>query len=136
MQAIVDGKAASDVLVRDGDSLFVPKRSQEITVVGEVQYATSHLWQSGLDRGDYIERSGGVTARADRKRSYIVRASGEVVVQNRSRFYSRAGLVDIQPGDTIVVPLKTDRIAPLVLWSSATQIIYNLAIAAAAVASF
>ncbi|MFK8016110.1 MAG: SLBB domain-containing protein [Gammaproteobacteria bacterium] len=136
MSAILSGDRNADVLVRDGDSLFVPKKSQEITVVGEVQYATSHLWKDGLVRDDYIVRSGGITAKADRRRIYIVRASGEVVVSSRSRFYSRSQGNDIEAGDTIVVPLKTDRVAPLVLWSSATQIIYNLAIAAAAVGSF
>ena len=35
-----------------------------------------------------------------------------------------------------VVPLDADRIAPLTLWTRVTQIIYNLAIAVAAVNSF
>ena len=41
---------------------------------------------------------------------------------------------DIRPGDSIVVPLDVDQ--PLARWSAITQIIYNLAIAAAAVNSF
>ncbi|MEL7535628.1 MAG: SLBB domain-containing protein [Pseudomonadota bacterium] len=129
----VDGR---DIFVRDGDVLFVPPRSQEVTVIGEVQYATSHLWEPSVTRDDYIDRSGGVTVKADERRIYVVRANGEVVVSNRSRFFSRSRGFDIRPGDTIVVPLDTDRVKPLVLWSSATQILYNLAIAAAAVNSF
>ena len=125
-----------DILLRDGDVLSIPPRSQEVTVIGEVQYATSHLWAAGVSRDDYIQRSGGVTVKADERRIYVVRANGEVVVSNRSRFFSRSQGLDIRPGDTIVVPLDTDRVKPLVLWSSATQILYNLAIAAAAVNSF
>ncbi len=136
MASLLDGDNSQDVLVRDGDALFVPQKAQEVTVIGEVQYATSHLWSGELDRDDYIDRSGGITARADRKRIYVVRASGEVVIGNRSRFYNRSGGGEIRAGDTVVVPLKTDRVAPLVLWTSATQIVYNLAIAAAAVSSF
>jgi hypothetical protein len=41
---------------------------------------------------------------------------------------------EIRPGDSIVVPLDVDQ--PLVRWSAITQIVYNLAVAAAAVASF
>jgi polysaccharide export outer membrane protein len=36
--------------------------------------------------------------------------------------------VDIRPGDTIVVPLDTERVPLLPLWQAITTIIYNLAI--------
>lgn len=125
-----------DIILRDGDRLLVPLEAQEVTVLGEVQYATSHLFDSTLSRDEYIDKSGGVTRKADKKNIYVVRASGEVLVRGRSRFLARAGGADIEPGDTIVVPLHTDKVKPITLWTSATQIIYNLAIAAAAVNSF
>ena len=53
-----------------------------------------------------------------------------------SRWFRRGEHVTIHPGDTIVVPLDANRMSPLVTWSSVTQIIYNLAIAVAAVNSF
>ena len=40
------------------------------------------------------------------------------------------------PGDTIVVPLDAERMRPLPLWTAVTTIIYNLAVAVAAVGSF
>ena len=49
-------------------------------------------------------------------------------------WFQRDGGADIRPGDSIVVPLDVDQ--PLARWSAITQIIYNLAIAAAAVNSF
>ena len=42
----------------------------------------------------------------------------------------------MKPGDTIVVPLDTERLPALPTWQAVTQILYNLGIAAAAVASF
>ena len=42
----------------------------------------------------------------------------------------------IQPGDTIVVPMDTERLPRLPFWQSITSIIYNLAVAVAAVNSF
>ncbi len=124
-----------DLLLRNGDVLLVPKKSQEITILGEVQSPTSHIYRAGLSRDDYIAKSGGATQRADRKRIYVVRANGDVVTGSQSGWFRRSQTVEIRPGDTIVVPLDTERVAPLPLWTSITTIIYNLAIALLAINS-
>ncbi|WP_405234265.1 SLBB domain-containing protein [Lentisalinibacter salinarum] len=125
-----------DLILRDGDRLIVPVQAQEVTVIGEVQYTTSHLHDPGLSREDYIDKSGGYTRKADKERTYVVRANGEVVVGRQSKFFARSSDLNIRPGDTIVAPLHADKVKPITLWSNATQIVYNLAIAAAAVNSF
>src|SRR5579872_3255641 len=61
-----------DVILRDGDQLIVPRFQQQVTVIGEVQSATSHLYSPGLSRDDYIAFSGGTTRRADKNRIYVV----------------------------------------------------------------
>jgi polysaccharide biosynthesis/export protein len=135
IDAVMKGGAGSDVLLRDGDQLLVPKKTQEITILGEVQSPTSHIYQAGLTRDDYIAKSGGTTQKADRKRIYVVRANGDVVAGSRSGWFRRTQSVDIRPGDTIVVPLDTERVRGLPLWQSVTTIIYNLAVALLAVRS-
>lgn len=132
LESVLAGGA--DIVLKGGDQLMVPDQQEEVSVLGEVQYATSHLFDPGLSRDDYVNRSGGLTQRADGKRMYVVRASGEVVANSAGRWFNRASSGDIEPGDTIVVPLDVDR--PLARWSAITQIVYNLAIAAAAVNSF
>jgi len=127
--------SGADIILRNGDRLIVPKYQQEVTVIGEVQTATSHLYRPELARDDYIGLSGGATRRADRDKIYVVRASGSVVANEGSRWFSR-GSVDIKPGDTVVVPLDTERLPALPFWQAVTSIIYNLAISAAAVHSF
>jgi protein involved in polysaccharide export with SLBB domain len=127
--------STSDVILRDGDELLVPKYEQEVTVIGEVQNVTSHLYKPSLSRDNYIAMSGGVTRRADTGRIYVVRANGSVVINESSRWYS-SSTVQIRPGDTIVVPLNAEHLPLLPLWQAVTQIIYNVAIAAAAVHSF
>ena len=131
-----DAGGSVDVGMRDGDKLMVPKQSQEVTVLGEVQNATSHFYRGGVSRDDYISMSGGFTARADKGRIYVVRANGSVMANESSGWFSRGSSVEIRPGDTIVVPLEADRIRPLTLWTSVTQILYNIAVAVAAVNSF
>ena len=125
-----------DVVLHDGDSLIVPRYQQQVTVIGEVQNATSHLYNPKLGRDDYIALSGGVTRRADRDRIYIVRASGNVISgEGSSRWFDHHSSVPIKPGDTIVVPLDTEHIPALPLWTQVTQILYNVAIAVLAVNS-
>ncbi len=124
-----------DIVLKNGDRLIVPRITQEVTVIGEVQSTTSHLYSSGTSRNEYIEMSGGTTQRADKGRTYVVRANGSVVAGSGSAWFSRAN-AEIQPGDTVVVPLDIDRLPALPTWTSITQILYNLAVAVAAVNSF
>jgi polysaccharide biosynthesis/export protein len=132
---VLKGGVGSDILLRAGDKLLIPKKTQEITVLGEVQGPTSHVYRSGLTRDDYIARSGGTTQKADRKRIYVVRANGDVVTGGRVGWFRRTQPVDMRPGDTIVVPLDTERVRGLPLWQAVTTIIYNLAVALLAVRS-
>jgi polysaccharide biosynthesis/export protein len=134
---VYNGRAGgpNDVLLRDGDKLLVPKKTEEITILGEVQSPTSHVFEQGLTRDDYIAKSGGTTQKADKKRIYVVRANGDVSTANRGGWFRRSQKAEIRPGDTIVVPIDTERVPALPIWQSVTTIIYNLAIALLAINS-
>jgi protein involved in polysaccharide export with SLBB domain len=121
-----------DLILRNGDELIVPKIKQEVVVIGEVQNSAAHLHRAGLSRNDYIELSGGITKRADSSRIYVVRADGSVVAGERGWFGAKSAGV-IQPGDTVVVPLDTQRLPPLPLWQAISTIVYNSAVALAAI---
>jgi polysaccharide biosynthesis/export protein len=125
-----------DVVLREGDQIIIPKQKQEVTVIGEVQNTTSHFYRESLSRDDYIGLSGGPTRKADRGRIYIVRADGSVISNESGGWFRRGAQVAIRPGDTVVVPLDTERMPALPLWQAVTSILYNLAISAAAVNSF
>jgi len=125
-----DAGSSYDIVLNDDDVLVVPNKTQEVTVLGEVQYPTSHLYEPGHGRDDYISRSGGLTYKADKSRIYVVRANGTVNVKASSWFDN--GDVYIRSGDTVVVPLDAERMKPLTLWTNVTQIVYQLGVAAAA----
>lgn len=124
-----------DIVLKHGDLLVVPRAMQEVTVLGEVQSSTSHLYGPGLSRDDYVELSGGTTQRADKKRTYVVKADGSVIAARSNSWFSGSSK-GMAPGDTIVVPIDAERMRPLPMWQAVTSIVYNLAIAAAAVNSF
>lgn len=124
-----------DIVLKNGDRVLVPRVTQEVTVIGEVQSVTSHLYRANLSRDDYIAMSGGLTPRADADHIYVVRADGSVVTRSGSRWFNPSG-VDIRPGDTIVAPLDTERMRPLPFWTGVMSIVYQLAVSAAAINSF
>lgn len=123
-----------DIRLKDGDSLVVPTLRQEVSVLGEVQHATSHLFNGEWTLEDYLEGSGGVTERADEDRIYVVRADGSVFLPNQGGWLTHQNAM-LSPGDTIVIPLETDKIKSLTLWTNVSQIVYQLALGAAAVKS-
>jgi polysaccharide biosynthesis/export protein len=132
--ALRKGGSEEDIELRGGDVLAIPRAKQYVTVIGEVQNPTAHVYKTGLDRTDYIKLSGGTTQRADNKRIYVVRADGSVAPQDGGSWFGGGGS-QLAPGDTVVVPLDAERMRPLPLWTAVTTIVYNLAVAVAAIGS-
>ncbi|WP_198507294.1 SLBB domain-containing protein [Mariprofundus ferrinatatus] len=100
-----DGKLIGDSTLKltDGDVLYVPKRPDQVLVMGEVYNQNAMLYRKGMDRDDFIDLAGGTTAMADTDRIYIVRANG--YVESGSGWSSNH---KIYPGDTIIVPQRLD----------------------------
>ncbi|MBD2859278.1 SLBB domain-containing protein [Spongiibacter sp. KMU-158] len=132
LEAMQKGERYQNVILQDGDKLQVPPIPQSVTVLGEVQFPTSHLYQPGLSVDDYLERSGGATRQADQSRVYVVKADGSVLLPNRSRWFG-GRRAEIGIGDTIIMPIDVDRLNKLELWTNLSQIIYQMALGAAAV---
>jgi polysaccharide export outer membrane protein len=120
------------IRLQDGDRLTVPTIPQAVSVFGEVQFPTSHLHSEGLTVDDYMERSGGPTRQADESRVYVVKADGSVMLPEKSRWFGGRSQ-QLAPGDTIIVPIDVDRLNQLELWSNVSQIVYQMALGAAAV---
>lgn len=128
---LLAGETSRDVRLQDGDTLTIPEISQAVTVMGEVQFATSHLHDPGLSIRDYINRSGGLAFQADESRIYVIKADGSVTVPDQSRWFGSAD--PVEPGDTVVVPLNLSQLSSMELAKDVSQIIYQVALGAAAV---
>ena len=126
----------NDVALEDGDHLFVPKYRDEITVVGEVYYPSSHQYKSDRASLDYINLSGGMRELAASEHTYIVQANGEVMTSRNSNSWgwlSTAKNVKVSPGSTIYVPLSVDRINDRESTQTWVDIFYKLVVSAASV---
>lgn len=42
---LLAGSQSHDVIARDGDQLFIPRTRQEVSIIGEVNQPTSHLFK-------------------------------------------------------------------------------------------
>ena len=132
LAAVVDSETYQPIRLQGGDTLTVPTIPQAVSVFGEVQFPTSHLHTKGLTVDDYLERSGGPTRQADEDRVYVVKADGSVMLPEKSAWFGSRSQ-KLLPGDTIIVPIDVDRLNQLELWTNVSQIVYQMALGAAAV---
>lgn len=131
---LMAGNGANSVQLKDGDTLHVPSRINSISIMGEVQMATSYRFDPELTVDEYISRSGGTKEKADEDRIYIVKANGAIErYEGGSSWFSFSNNSQLGPGDTIIVPMDTTYTENLELWSQVTGIIYNSAVAIAAI---
>lgn len=135
MPNILAEQADADLAIEDGDVLYIPRINSAITIVGEVQNASSHRYNEQLSVDDYLAQAGGFRKRADEDRIYVIRADGSVTLPNNNRWFA-VNKSQLQPGDTIVVPLDTEYTNNMTLWTQVTQIFYQSAVALAALNSF
>ena len=132
LASVLEDSSYQSIRLQDGDTLNVPIIPQAVSVFGEVQFPTSHLHSAGLTVDDYLERSGGPTRQADESRVYVVKADGSVMLPEKSAWFGGRGQ-QLQPGDTVIMPLDVDRLNQLELWTNVSQIVYQMALGAAAV---
>jgi len=131
---LLAGNGANNVQLKDGDTLHVPSRKDSISIMGEVQMATSYRFDPELTVDEYISGSGGTKEKADEERIYIVKANGAIErYEGGSSWFSFSNNSQLGPGDTIIVPMDTTYTENLELWSQVTGIIYNSAVAIAAI---
>jgi polysaccharide biosynthesis/export protein len=99
-------------VVKDGDRLVVPRITQEVTVIGEVQSPTSHLYQASLSRTTISPAAAARRSVRTRGGSTWFARMAQVEPGIEQLVQQRLG-VEIRPGDTVVVPLDAQRMRPL-----------------------
>jgi polysaccharide export outer membrane protein len=122
-----------DVLLEGGDVLYVPTTKNSVNVIGQVQVTSSHIYDKGLTAEDYLNQSGGLKKRADEDRVYIISANGSIKMLESGNWFASNSNTGMKPGDTVVVPLDGEYMNNLDLWTNVTTIMYNTAVAIAAI---
>jgi polysaccharide export outer membrane protein len=126
LKSVIEDKGGKyDFTVQPGDKLIVPQRPDSVTVLGQVYYPTAHLYRSS-DPMSYVKLSGGVTEVGNKRGVYVIHANGGV-----ERAYRWFWHAHVDPGATIVVPIKVDRISSLRLATDLTRVFYQISISLA-----
>jgi len=129
--------SSSDVQVRDGDTIYIPKRPSVVLVDGAVYNPTGVTYKSGKSAGWYLSQAGGPTGTANKKSIFVIRADGSVAGGPGGLFGGGAESVAMHPGDMVVVPEKIFTISRA--WqntATAAQIVTAVALAASYAKSF
>ena len=134
LRGILNG-SVDDVLLKDGDRLVIPEYSEEVSIIGQVQWPSSHQYDSRLKVNDYVKLAGGTGTRADKKRIYVIKADGSVQMPSGTGWLSRTQTT-IGPGDTVVVPQNVDTRSTMEVWAEVSTLIYQLSLGAAALKAF
>ncbi|MBF7072217.1 SLBB domain-containing protein [Glaciecola sp. MH2013] len=135
LRRIIDGDSSADILIKNGDVLVIPNITPAVSVIGEVFVSTTNMFDPALSVNDYIDLAGGARDYADTSKIYIVKANGSIQIPEASFWFSSGQENVLEPGDTIVVPRDVTNYDNISLWQGITQIIYQSAVALAAIGS-
>lgn len=92
----------NDLILEDGDVIFVPKKNQAVKVRGEVLFPTQFAFQEGKNMKYYINKAGGFSGNAVRRRAFVLAANGNARVVSHFLFFK--SYPKINAGDEIFVP--------------------------------
>ena len=118
-----------DLVLEDGDRLFVPSRPSTVNVFGSVYNQNAYIYQQGKRVSDYLAQAGGPTKDADKSSLYVVRADGSVISRRQGGWFgSGFNRERLNPGDAIIVPEDLEKLSWTKELKDWSQIFYQFAL--------
>ena len=102
-KAIANPGSDFDLVLREGDILFIPEYINTVKISGAVMYPNTVLYKKGESLRFYINQAGGYGNLAKKKKAYVVYMNGTV-----SRLKARDSAA-IEPGCAIIAPSKEEK---------------------------
>lgn len=124
-------KNLPDLPLQDGDSIYIPRRPGTVDVLGSVFQQNSFIYRVNSNVNDYVEQAGGLNVGAEKSEIFVLRADGTAKSGQSQGWFSGAGSIVLNPGDTIVVPEKIDRTSFMQSLKDWTSIFYQFGLGAA-----
>ena len=133
-----------DIQLEDNSTLVIPREKDMINVVGSVMSPSSFVYSPDFTWKDYIKMAGGYTRFADESNVFVIRCDGSAYKASKgpikwNPFKSRWEITafnkknDLEPGDTIVVPMKVQYVPWLRNVKDITQVLMQIAVTAGVV---
>ena len=100
-KAVQNPGGVNDMLLREGDRLYVPEYNATVKVSGDVFFPNTVAYLEGKGYKHYVEQAGGFGHRAKKSKTFIVYQNGTIGVASKG--------AKPEPGCEIVVPSKKQR---------------------------
>lgn len=105
-KALAKPGSADDVVLRDGDELYIPQHQSTVKMSGAVVYPNSVTYTKGMTLKECLAQAGGYND-LSRKYPVVIYMNGKVATTKR-RLFSKV-YPKVEPGCEIIVPLKAYR---------------------------
>ena len=106
-KALANPGSAHDVVLRDGDELYIPQLQSTVKINGAVTYPNSVTYTKGMSVGNCLSQAGGYNDIA-RKYPIVIYMNGKVATTKKYFIFFKR-YPKVEPGCEIVVPTKTQR---------------------------
>ena len=97
-EAVNNPGSDKDVLLREGDRIYVPEYNGSVKVSGDVMFPNTVFYEKGQNAKFYVKQAGGFGHRAKKSKMFIVYQNGTVGIAKKGAMP--------EPGCEIVVPSK------------------------------
>lgn len=127
-----------DYDLQNGDYLQIPEVPLTVNVMGAVYVSSSHLFNPSMSINGYINAAGGAIKSAHKRMVYLLKSDGSTVRLTRStsmlsskQWTAPKGFTaKVEPGDTIVVPVKYSDRQAFDNFRDTIDVIYKVAVTA------
>ena len=102
-KALTNPKGNADLVLREGDVVFIPKNTNTVTINGAVMVPNTVSYMKGKNVDYYLNQAGGCSDNARKSKKFIVYMNGQVTKVKGS------GKKQIEPGCEIIVPGKAKK---------------------------
>ena len=106
-QALNNPGSMHDVVLRDGDVLYIPQLQSTVKVSGTVIYPNSITYEKGMSVKDCLSQAGGYND-LSRKYPIVIYMNGKVATTKRTCIFFKH-YPKVEPGCEILVPAKSQQ---------------------------
>lgn len=104
-----DENSLENIYLQEGDIITIPNKKREIKVTGEVFFPTEVVFVEGKDLRYYIERAGGFTNVASKRKVIVLQPNGVAAQTKKFLFFKT--YPKVEEGSEILVPKQSENIA-------------------------
>jgi protein involved in polysaccharide export with SLBB domain len=105
---VANENSLENIYLQEGDILTIPNKKREIKVTGEVLFPTEVVFVEGEDLKYYIERAGGYTDKALKRKVIVLQPNGVAVKTKKFLFFKT--YPKVEEGSEILVPMQSQNL--------------------------